>query len=304
MAPSATTTIAPPSIASLKLAQAPPESIHASGDPSLAFIHDETTAPPSFENKMEERAYLKHRLALAFRIFAQFGFAEGVAGHITMRDPVEPDSFWVNPFGMHFSLIRDEDLLRVDHAGKVVDGGKNRRLNYAAYAIHAQIHAARPDVLCAAHSHSVYGRAFCATGRTLDPLTQDACVFYNDHVLYDNFAGVVLAEEEGKHIAATLGDKKAALLGNHGLLTAGASIEAVTAWFVLLDKCCEVQLLADASSAGSGKPLVKIGEVEAQSTWEALGKPSGGYFMGLPLFQVAEKEFGEATFLGRGLEPL
>jgi ribulose-5-phosphate 4-epimerase/fuculose-1-phosphate aldolase len=122
----------------------------------------------------------------------------------------------------------------------------------------------------------------CATGRTLDPLTQDSCVFYGDHVLYSNFAGVVLAEEEGKAIAAELGNKKAALLGNHGLLTVGPSIEAVVAWFVLLEKCCEVQLVADASSAGSGKPLVKIGHVEAQSTFEALGKPGGGYCKFLP----------------------
>ncbi|KAI1080822.1 class 2 aldolase adducin domain-containing protein [Whalleya microplaca] len=275
-----------------------------SGDPDLAFIPDETSSPPIFKDKYEERTYLKHRLAIAFRIFAQFGFAEGVAGHITMRDPVEPTSFWVNPFGMHFSLIRDEDLIRVDHDGNVVDGGKNRRLNYAAYAIHAEIHKARPDVLCAAHSHSVYGRAMCATGRTLDMLTQDACTFYNDHVLYPNFAGVVLAAEEGRHIAQYLGRKKAALLGNHGLLTAAASIEAAVAWFVLLDKCCQVQLAADASANGTGKPLVVIGEEEAEATWAALGKESGGYFMGLPLFQVAEQQFGESTFLGRGVEPL
>jgi hypothetical protein len=122
--------------------------------------------------------------------------------------------------------------------------------------------------------------------------------------LYSNFAGVVLASDEGAHIAAALGPKKAALLGNHGLLTVAPSIEACVAWFVLLESCCESQLIADASVAASGKPLVEIGEVEAHSTWEALGKPSGGYFMGLPLFQVAEKEFGECTFLGRGLEPL
>lgn len=144
----------------------------------------------------------------------------------------------------------------------------------------------------------------CATGRSLAPLTQDACVFHNDHVLYSNFAGVVLAAEEGKMIAKEFGHGKAALLGNHGLLTAGASIEAVVAWFVLLEKCCEVQLLADASSAGSGVPLVEIGEVEAKATFQALGSQSNGYFMGLPLFQVAEREFGEATFLGRGLEPM
>jgi hypothetical protein len=54
----------------------------------------------------------------------------------------------------------------------------------AAFAIHSEIHAARPEVACAAHSHSTNGRAFCATGRTLDMITQDSCVFYNDHVLY------------------------------------------------------------------------------------------------------------------------
>ncbi|KAK9420507.1 putative Class 2 aldolase adducin domain-containing protein [Seiridium unicorne] len=268
MAPSAVEPIIASSSAAIK---------NRSGDPELAFKPDESTSPPVFEDKYEERAYLKHRLAIAFRIFAQFGFAEGVAGHLTLRDPVDPTSFWVNPFGMHFSLIRDEDLIRVDHDGNVVDGGKNRRLNYAAYAIHAEIHKARPDVACAAHSHSVYGRAMCATGKTLDMLTQDFCIFYNDHVLYPNFAGVVLASEEGKHIAKCLGQSKAALLGNHGLLTAAASIEAAVAWFVLLEKCCQVQLAADASAAGTGKPLVVIGEDEAQSTWEAIGKESGGY---------------------------
>lgn len=130
MALSITETTFAPSMAPLKISQAEAPPVHASGDPSLAFIADETTSPPSFTDKYDERKFLKHRLTLAFRIFAQFGFAEGVAGHITVRDPVEPDSFWVNPFGMHFSLIRDEDLIRVDHSGAVVDGGKNRRLNY------------------------------------------------------------------------------------------------------------------------------------------------------------------------------
>ena len=91
------------------------------------------------------------------------------------------------------------------------------------------------------------------------------------------FAGVVLAADEGKHIAKALGNKRAALLGNHGLLTVGQSIEETVAMFVLLDKCCEVQLAADASSAGSGKPLVKIGETEAKATWGAIGSPASGY---------------------------
>ena len=87
-----------------------------------------------------------------------------------------------------------------------------RLLNAAAFAIHSAIHRARPDVLCAAHSHSIYGRAFAALGRELDMITQDACAFYRDHAVYRQFNGVVLAEEEGRRIAETLGDRKAIIL--------------------------------------------------------------------------------------------
>jgi len=88
MAPTATE-----SSASLK------QAVYKSGDPALNIPKGVPSGPPLFEDKYAERRYLKHRLAIAFRIFARAGFAEGVAGHITLRDPVDPKSFWVNPFG-------------------------------------------------------------------------------------------------------------------------------------------------------------------------------------------------------------
>ncbi|KAF3043563.1 hypothetical protein E8E11_007796 [Didymella keratinophila] len=261
--------------------------LYASGNPSLAYVDEEAENPPSFSGPYEERAYLKHRLALAFRVFARHGLAEGVAGHITLRDPVDPTSFWVNPFGTHFSMIRDKDLIRVDHG--------------AAFAIHAEIYKARPDVLCAAHSHSLYGRAMCATGRMLDMLTQDFYVFYKDHVLHENFVGLVLDSNEGKAICAALGNRKSALPGNHGILTVGPTVEATVAWFVLLENCCQIQLMVDVAAAGRGVPSVTTREGEAQATWEAVGTNGNGYFQGFPLFQVAEQESGEHTLLGRGV---
>lgn len=96
-------------------------------------------------------------------------------------------------------------------------------------------------------------------------------------MINSTFAGVVLDSEEGKHIAKALGDKKAVLLGNHGLLTASRSIEETVAYFVLLEKCCEVQLAADSSSGATGKPLVHIGHEEAISTWKAVGTKENGY---------------------------
>src|SRR5580765_1152202 len=139
---------------------------------------------PEFDSVDEERRHRKERLAAGFRLFWRFGFDEGVAGHITARDPEHSDRFWVNPFGMNFKQICVDDLICVDHTGEVVEG--TAAVNQAAFAIHSQIHAARPDVTAAAHGHSVYGKAFSALGKKLDPLTQDACIFFEDHALFDD----------------------------------------------------------------------------------------------------------------------
>ncbi|KAI1965300.1 hypothetical protein LOZ58_001146 [Ophidiomyces ophidiicola] len=246
--------------------------------------------PPEFEDKLKERDYLKGRLAAAFRIFGKNGYDEGVAGHITIRDPVDPTTFWVNPFGVAFSMIKASDLIQVDHDGNVIDGGEVRLLNTAAYAIHSAIHAARPDVICAAHSHSLYGRAFCTLGRPLDIITQDSCAFYQDHVVYEQFNGIVLAAEEGKNIAKALGNKKAALLQNHGLLTVGKTIEEAVFWFVSLEKCCHAQLLADAAAAGRGGTTIKIPDEEAAYSYKSVGTPFAGYFSAKPMFDLIHKE--------------
>src|SRR5216684_4232245 len=130
-----------------------------------------TPEPPTFSSPAQERQHRKERLAASFRLFSRFGFDQGVAGHITARDPELTDHFWVNPFGMHFSHIRVSDLLLVRHDGAVVQG--DLPVNQAAFAIHSQVHAARPDVISAAHSHSVYGKTWSTLARLLDPITQD-----------------------------------------------------------------------------------------------------------------------------------
>lgn len=233
--------------------------------------------PPEFASVEEERLHLKQRLAASFRLFGRFGFSEGVAGHITARDPEFPDTFWVNPFGMNFSHIRVSDMIRVDHHGQVVEG--EYHVNTAAFAIHSQVHAARPDVIAAAHAHSVHGKAWSSLGRTLDPLTQDSCAFYGDHVLFDDFTGVVLDVEEGKRIAHALGDAKAAILRNHGNLTVGKSVDEAAWWFITMERTCQAQLLAEAA----GTPVL-IDEESAALTATQVGSDGAGWFSFQPLY--------------------
>ena len=231
----------------------------------------------TFETVEEERRHRKQQLAAAFRIFARLGYDEGLAGHITARDPELSDHFWVNPLAKHFSQIRVSDLILVNHEGQVVEG--NALVNTAAFVIHSQVHAARPDVVAAAHSHSMHGKAWSTLGRLLDPLTQDACAFYEDHALFDDYTGVVVDIEEGKRIAHALGDNKAAILRNHGLLTVGRSVEEAAWWFISMDRSCRAQLLAEAA----GTPVL-IDPEQARLTYEQVGSSVGGKFSFQPMY--------------------
>ncbi|MEV0291768.1 class II aldolase/adducin family protein [Kribbella sp. NPDC050820] len=217
----------------------------------------------------EEREVRLRELAVTFRILARRGLDEGAGGHVTARDPEYPDRFWINPFGQPFGTVCVRDLLLVDQAGNVVKG--NGRVNPAGYAIHSQLHAGRPDVIAAVHTHSTYGRAWSSLGRPLDPITQDACAFFGDHAVHRDFPGVVLEAAEAKRIAATLSGMKAVILQNHGLLTVGRSVGEAAWWFVLMDKCCQIQLLAESA----GRPIPVPVET-AQEVAGVMGVPSMG----------------------------
>ena len=238
---------------------------------------------PTFATVAEERRHRKERLAAAFRLFGRFGFDEGVAGHITARDPERPDCFWVNPFGMNFGHIRVSDLIMVDDTGTVVEG--DGIVNGAAFAIHSQVHAARPDVIAAAHAHSIHGKAWSALGRRLDPITQDACAFHDDHALFDDYTGVVLDLSEGVRIGQALGDRKAVILRNHGLLTVGHSVDEAAWWFITMERSCQAQLLAEAA----GTPVL-IDPANAALTATQVGSHIAGYFSFQPLYAKITRE--------------
>ena len=239
--------------------------------------------PPVFTNPDDERKHRKQKLAAGFRLFSKLGFDEGVAGHITARDPERLDHFWVNPFGMHFGRIRASDLILVNDRGEVVEG--SWPVNKAAFAIHSRVHAARPDCVAAAHSHSLYGKTWSCLSRLLDPLTQDSCAFYDDHALFADFTGIVYDTSEGDRIAESLGQRKAVILQNHGLLTVGKTVDEAVWWFITMERTCQSQLLAEAA----GRPVL-ITRASATLTREQLGTPQAGWFQFQPLYDRIVRE--------------
>jgi ribulose-5-phosphate 4-epimerase/fuculose-1-phosphate aldolase len=248
---------------------------------SIPFI---TPTPPKFDTLEEERDFRKTRLAMALRVFGKYGYDEGVAGHFTVRDPIEPDTFWVNPFGMAFSLIKKSDLIRVNEAGEVIEG--NRPVNAAAFAIHSGIHKMRPEITAAAHTHSMYGKTFSTLGKELLPISQDSCAFYERHALYDVYTGVVDDKEEGKLIGKMIGENNhLIILSSHGLLSAGRSVDETMWWFMSGERQCQAQIMA----MSAGGPKVLSHEV-ACKTRELVGTTIAGWFSAQPYMDVIAKE--------------
>jgi ribulose-5-phosphate 4-epimerase/fuculose-1-phosphate aldolase len=240
--------------------------------------------PPENLSLTEERLLRKRELAATFRLFGKFGFAEGVAGHVTARDPEHHDRFWINPFGMSFNQIGVSDLLLVNEHGQVLEG--HGAVNLAGFYIHSAVHRARPDVVCAAHAHSLYGKAFASLGILLEPITQDAAAFYHDIGLYEGYGGPAGYPEEGQRIAAAVGENKAAILQNHGLITCGHSVGEAAWWFITLERSCQAQLAAMAA----GKP-VNIEHSIAEFTRQETGSHYAGWLSFRPLWDdiVAEQ---------------
>ncbi len=217
-------------------------SIYQPDQPGLMF-----PGIPEFSSYEQERQYLKERLVGACRAFALQGFDYGFAGHLTIRDPERPHLYWTNPMAVHFNQVKVSNLILADHEGNVVEG--DYALNRAGFVLHAAVHEAHPDILAMCHAHTTYGTAFASLGKPLAPISQDAAAFFEDHAVIDDEAGQVAVEvKAGGSVAHHFKGVKAAIHKNHGLFTASRhSIEAAAFWFIALERCCQQQLMVEAT---------------------------------------------------------
>ncbi len=229
-------------------------------------------APPRFEDVAAERRYRKERLAVGFRLLAHLGLTTGVAGHISARDPERSDQFWVNPLARPFSQMRVRDLVLVDADGSVVES--DQVVNAAAFAIHSCIHAANPDVVSACHSHAPWGRPWSATGRLIEPTSQDACRVLRGASCRPGFSGVVLGLDVGDRLGAAFAAASDAPAGvtvaihaNHGHITVGESVDAAVFRFVLFEQMCQSQMRLEST----GRPYLVLDDETAAATARQVG---------------------------------
>jgi ribulose-5-phosphate 4-epimerase/fuculose-1-phosphate aldolase len=195
---------------------------------TLRFVsRDEGATPEAI------RARRKLEVALGYRLLAAQRWGDAGDGHISARDPERTDCFWLLRFGISYHAARVRDL--VEGEGPT---------NIAAYYIHHPILEARPDAVSAVHVHTGWGTPFSAEVRPILPITQEACVFFEDCALFDDEEVQVQSVLAGKRIAVALGRNRAIILRNHGLLTTGDTVGEAVGSFVQMERVAEAHMKA------------------------------------------------------------
>jgi ribulose-5-phosphate 4-epimerase/fuculose-1-phosphate aldolase len=225
--------------------------------------------PPVVDDLEELRLLRKWEAALGYRIFAEMRWGQLGDGHVTARDPILTDHFWILGYGIPFREASIHNLTLVGPDGQGVEGPIEGGINTAGYCIHWPLLQARPDLVSAAHTHTGYGTPWSANMQPFEAISQESCAFVFDQSLYEGEMLEVLSTEGGEAIAAAMGDNKLCILRNHGLLTGGGSPGEAVGWFVMAERVAEVHVKATAP-----KP---IGEAPAREVAATLADSAVGW---------------------------
>jgi ribulose-5-phosphate 4-epimerase/fuculose-1-phosphate aldolase len=223
-------------------------------------------------------------LAATYRLVAHFGWTHLINNHISLVVPGTDDQFLINPYGFLYEKITASSLVKIDVNGKKIDSTPYN-VNEAGFVIHSAIHMARPDLKCVLHTHTVAGQAISALTCGLLPLNQGSMRFYN-RIGYHDFEGIAIELGERERLARDLGEYKAMILKNHGILTAGKNVGEAFHLMYHLEKSCETQMMVLSSNVPYDVPSPEVCEKSAQQ-FASSGFASGD--LDWPaLYQLAE----------------
>ncbi len=208
------------------------------------------------------------QLAACYRVFAMLGWTEMIYNHITLRLPDSvtggAKQFLINPFGLHYSEVTAGNLVKIDLRGTVLDGSIYP-VNPAGFIVHAAIHDALPDAHCVMHTHTTAGIAVACVQGGLQQ-TNFYSAQLHDMVAYHDFEGITIHSDEAPRLLASIGNKPAVILRNHGLLAWGQTLPQTFAVLWTLQRACEIQL----ATFCMGPAIAVSGAIAKKCTRDAL----------------------------------
>ena len=237
---------------------------------SKALMNQIKRTNPQERTIDEIRARRKRDCALGYRLLAANRWGDAGDGHISARDPEQTDHFWMLRYGVSYHEATTDDLVLVAPDGSLAAG--TGFVNVAGYYIHYPILRTRPDAVSAVHVHTGWGTPFSAEARLFQPITQESCIFFEDHALFDDEEVQVQSLEAGQRIADALGNTRAIILRNHGLLTVGDSVAEAVGSFIQMERVAEAHM-----KARDPKPISREAALFAQKDLVQFGIGRGAF---------------------------
>ncbi|MGH8618499.1 MAG: class II aldolase/adducin family protein [Burkholderiales bacterium] len=196
-------------------------------------------------------------LAACYRLMAEFDMVEMIANHISCRVPGSHTEFLINPYGMLYEEMTASSMIKIDLEGNVLFNATEYGINKAGYVIHSAVHAARHDVDCVIHTHTLAGMAVSALKQGLMTNIAQTGMRFGE-VAYHDYEGPALNLDERARLVASLGDREALVLRNHGLLTVGPSIPECFNNMFRLERTCQLQIMTLSCNAELSLPSDEV----------------------------------------------
>jgi ribulose-5-phosphate 4-epimerase/fuculose-1-phosphate aldolase len=206
-------------------------------------------------------------------LVAHFGWDDVIFTHISARVPGPGEGFLINPYGLLFEEMTASSLVKVDLDGNVLEPSPYA-INPAGFTIHSAVHAARHDVSCVMHLHTVPGVAVSAQTNGLLPLNQTAMVLCGA-LGYHDYEGIALDHAERPRLVANLGTRSAMILRNHGTLAVGPTIPAAFLTMYFLERACAMQVATLAGGVPVTLPAESVQNLVRRQAGSSAGDVSG-----------------------------
>jgi L-fuculose-phosphate aldolase len=206
-------------------------------------------------------AQIKEKMIWAGKVLVNEGQDDFTRGHISFRLSDDPKLFFMKPHSLGLDEITPENILTINLEGEVVAGTSRR---HSEVYIHSEIFKVRPDVHCVLHTHPTYSIAWSGTGRPLKALSQPAALFHNAVGIYKDTINLIRSKETGAGVARDLGPHSVVMLKNHGIVTAGPTIEEVVIRTIMFENAAQIQMTMEA--AGDTAPPFPDRDIEQLKT--------------------------------------
>lgn len=207
---------------------------------------------------------LRNELAACYRIFDLLGWTELIYNHITVRVPGPQVHFLINPFGLHYSEVTASNLVKVDLSGRIM-GESAWPVNPAGFTLHSAIHSGIEGAHCVMHTHTTAGCAVAGYSGGLSPDNFYAAQLH-ERLAYHDFEGITVHADEGPRVVRSIGDRRAVILRNHGLLSWGGTVAEAFAYLWTLQRACEIQV----AGAALGPCISIPPQIQKKSSADAL----------------------------------